>query len=125
MACLISFITNTSDIHNIHQSSNLVEYFPFKIKHKNVQHILQHKFFIRILLHFEAIHTNIPHDITPSISLPACFGTYAHIIANFIIQEYDRLNRNISGDVLFIINNFQNRQLILSQHTSQKLIKNV
>jgi len=44
---------------------------------------------------------------------------------SFIIQEYDRLNRNISGDVSFIINNFQNRQLLLSQNTSQQIINNI
>jgi hypothetical protein len=62
---------------------------------------------VHILPHFEAIHTNISHDITSSVSLSLCFGAYAHILVNFTIQEYDRLNRNISGDVSFIIKNFQ------------------
>jgi len=68
------------------------------------------------------MHTDISHDITSSISLPVCFGAYEYILVSFVIQEYDRLKRNISRVVSFIISKFQNPQLLLSQHTSQKLI---
>lgn len=122
-ACQITLITNTPDIQNTHQNSNFAECFPCKITHKTYNIRYSTNFSYPNHTSKQSIRTN--HLTSRHLSLPACFGAYAHILVNYIISEYDRLYRNISGAVLFIINNFRNCQLLLYQYNLQILINNI